>query len=485
MGSAEDEFTPLSQLKYGMDKCKVQGKTMQARVEPGDIERFEHKLVEGQVYALSDFHVDVQRDYYMSCSNEWTMYIRRQTVVTEIEGDIDSIPLYSFKKGNLVHVAPACAGSREGSDHFGSIVRSLSLHFCKRLFPGLEPMTSWSQGSSFTTAPRLPFSFEFVNFKDLRSRCGDNSLLTDVLGHVVGVGELQEVTKRSRVIEICNASIRDLRGKVLGVTLYGDIASGFAEDMAEKGKDASVVAVFAGMSVDSSSSVCSTTSSEYYLDLEIPEVQEFRANLRIQQANPVPKKTPAQKLAESWRTIEQLKKLDPEEYDEDTTFLCRVSLIDIDCSNGWCYLGCDTCQKSMYGAPRKYKCARCGPIKRPVQWYKLKAKVEDATGTMDLMIFCEVAEELVGVSAEELVDNIEEDDEWYALPDEIEDLLGSTHTFQVFDKYVNGSFAVRSIMDDASVPAPAAAASQCKEKADPEGSQKPSKRLRGDDDSIN
>ena len=35
----------------------------------------------------------------------------------------------------------------------GSFVRSLSLHFCKRLFPGLEPVTSWSQGSSFTTAP--------------------------------------------------------------------------------------------------------------------------------------------------------------------------------------------------------------------------------------------------------------------------------------------------------------------------------------------
>ena len=105
---------------------------------------------------------------------------------------------------------------------------------------------------------------------------------------------------------------------------------------------------------------------------------------------------------------------------------------------------------------------------------------------MDLMIFCEVAEELVGVSAEELVGNIEEDDEWYALPDEIEDLLGSTHTFQVFDKYVNGSFAVRSIMDDASVPPPAGAASDCKEEnADPEGSQKPNKRLRGDDDSIN
>jgi hypothetical protein len=35
-----------------------------------------------------------------------------------------------------VHVAPACTGSGEGSDHFGSYVCSLSLHFCKRLFPG-------------------------------------------------------------------------------------------------------------------------------------------------------------------------------------------------------------------------------------------------------------------------------------------------------------------------------------------------------------
>jgi hypothetical protein len=38
-----------------------------------------------------------------------------------------------------------------------SYVRSFSLHFCKRLFLGLEPMTSWSQGRSFTAAPGLPF----------------------------------------------------------------------------------------------------------------------------------------------------------------------------------------------------------------------------------------------------------------------------------------------------------------------------------------
>jgi hypothetical protein len=50
-------------------------------------------------------------------------------------------------------------GSEEGSDHFGFFVCSLSLHFCKRLFPGLQPTTSLSQGNNITTAPGLPFSF--------------------------------------------------------------------------------------------------------------------------------------------------------------------------------------------------------------------------------------------------------------------------------------------------------------------------------------
>jgi hypothetical protein len=43
-----------------------------------------------------------------------------------------------IRKGNPVHVTPAWAGS----DHFGSYIHNLS----NRLFSGLEPMTSWSEG---------------------------------------------------------------------------------------------------------------------------------------------------------------------------------------------------------------------------------------------------------------------------------------------------------------------------------------------------
>jgi hypothetical protein len=49
-----------------------------------------------------------------------------------------------LQKGSLVHIAPACVGSGERSDHFESYVHSRSLYFCKMLLPGLEHMTSWS-----------------------------------------------------------------------------------------------------------------------------------------------------------------------------------------------------------------------------------------------------------------------------------------------------------------------------------------------------
>jgi hypothetical protein len=57
-----------------------------------------------------------------------------------------------------VHVAPACAGPGKALTILGLMYTNLSLQFCKRLFPGLELMTSWSQGNSFTAAKLSYFS---------------------------------------------------------------------------------------------------------------------------------------------------------------------------------------------------------------------------------------------------------------------------------------------------------------------------------------
>ncbi|KAK4358881.1 hypothetical protein RND71_021110 [Anisodus tanguticus] len=57
---------------------------------------------------------------------------------------------------------PLCAGSAEGPDHkvLYNIVCRLTLHFCRRLFPRLEPMTFWSHGSNFTGYSKAPLQID-------------------------------------------------------------------------------------------------------------------------------------------------------------------------------------------------------------------------------------------------------------------------------------------------------------------------------------
>jgi hypothetical protein len=108
-----------------------------------------------------------------------------------------------------VDVAPACAGSKEGSNHFVSYVCSISLHFCKRLFLGLEPMTSWSQGNSFTAAPRLPLNNN-MKFERLFSIC-----LVQVINFYREINYIQRHSILMHIITILEASFlrRKRRGK--------------------------------------------------------------------------------------------------------------------------------------------------------------------------------------------------------------------------------------------------------------------------------
>ncbi|KAG5630776.1 hypothetical protein H5410_002493 [Solanum commersonii] len=56
--------------------------------------------------------------------------------------------------------APAMCRVQGRARPQGPIVRSLTLHFCQRLFLRLEPMTSWSHGSNFTNYSKAPLSLK-------------------------------------------------------------------------------------------------------------------------------------------------------------------------------------------------------------------------------------------------------------------------------------------------------------------------------------
>jgi hypothetical protein len=73
--------------------------------------------------------------------------------------------------------------------------------------------------------------------------------------------------------------------------------------------------------------------------------------------------------------------------------------------------------------------------------------VEDATGTMNLMIFDEDAEGLIRVAAEDLVDEIT-DENRRILPDAISDLISSTHAFEVAINHRSLGCVVKWVLND-------------------------------------
>ncbi|CAO2204677.1 unnamed protein product [Urochloa humidicola] len=349
---------PNSGEEYGLDSLLIddEGATMQARAYPHDMKRLKHLLIEGKVYDLSNFEVGRKMKCYMACRNDLMIYMGGHTVVDEINGDIgSSIPLHSF---------------------------------------------------------------EFVDFGDIPFRDKDNSLFTDVIGQIVSIEEEGHAWKwddTSRNITFRNLQLRDLRGRQLNIVLYGNLGRNFdAEQVIKQGQQVSIVAVFAGMLVQLYKgigfTVRSTTASKYYLDLGILEVQELRTSfadqhkpidrLPCQLQNPV---NPTE-LVKRRRTIEQLKSLNPHELHWRTIFLCTVTLKGINCTKDWWYEGCFHCGWPIIWDESKPLCIKgCPNNVSPVLLYKLDAVMEDTTGAMNIMIFGEQAQKLVGLSAEELV----------------------------------------------------------------------------------
>ncbi|KAI5004569.1 hypothetical protein ZWY2020_031812 [Hordeum vulgare] len=252
----------------------------------------------------------------MACRNPFMMNIGAQTVIDEIDGHVNVIPLHHF---------------------------------------------------------------DFVDFGDVPPSMGlNNSSLTDVIGQVVEVWPIQQVPKKLCALQFCSLWIEDFSGKELDVTLYGKLGHYFYAELASSKKSHSHRLIVHPHSQQASS------------------VDPTHESQSISQR--------ARELQSSWRIIKQLQSLNPFELPKDAKFVCTATLKEIDCTQGWYYLGCVHCRHSIGRDGSEFWCSQCDPAnkkrRRPYVWYKLNAVVVDDTGTMNLMTFAEEAEGLIGVAAE-------------------------------------------------------------------------------------
>ena len=156
---------------------------MQARVEPNDMKGLRDRLVEGNVYTLSSFIVGCRQRNFMVCRNDFMMRIGAKTVVEEIVGGVDSIPLHRFDFVDFGDVP-----CRDGNNSL--LTGNLSWN--------------WNFDESYTLAYPPRAYLKVFNMSDI-------NYFTDVMGQVAHVGGIQTVRKGLRNIPLREIEIWDLR----------------------------------------------------------------------------------------------------------------------------------------------------------------------------------------------------------------------------------------------------------------------------------
>ncbi|KAJ1278843.1 hypothetical protein BS78_04G110300 [Paspalum vaginatum] len=266
---------------------------------------------------------------------------------------------------------PACIGQKNFNNFLSSIVEGRS--YCiknfqvsdqERRFKAITVtytifFTSWTAieeipAEESTNLPR--HIFNFVDFEDLDHRARHGDGLVDIIGQLTVVHPLVHSSSLNGPSIRRELELRDLSGRYLSVTLWGEHATSFEDRFLIQtiGNDDTVVIIFVGMQVRiflESPSCRSNAATKWYINIDIPGVNAFRPGLqgRGSEAQILPgiANDGAGGLNEEHanrKTVLELLALNPHD-NNDVRFTCHATIREFDVTNGWWYKGCSICTK--------------------------------------------------------------------------------------------------------------------------------------------
>ncbi|WVZ62996.1 hypothetical protein U9M48_012679 [Paspalum notatum var. saurae] len=225
------------------------------------------------------------------------------------------------------------------------------------------------------------------------------------------------------------------------VTLWGEHATSFEDEFLIQtiGSDEPVVIMFTGMQVRLflvTLSCRSNAATKWYINIDIAEVNAFRASLqgRGSEVQILPGDADAEaggvdEENANRKTVSELLSLNPHD-SNDVRFTCHATIREIDVTNGWWYKGCGNCKKGLKSTPQGgFECVNC-VIDEPVviPCYKLNVAIEDSTGHAKIFMFGAVAEQVVRQTASSLLRKVLLTRSYFLLPSAL--LLGAAMCFK-------------------------------------------------------
>ncbi|KAG7589037.1 hypothetical protein ISN44_As07g013540 [Arabidopsis suecica] len=308
-----------------------------------------------------------------------------------------------------------------------------------------------------TAISRIPsiseeFYFDFANFPDILNVNGLNeNILIDVLGQVVSLGEMTTHDVNNKATKRFEFELRDTNDERLTCTLWGRFAERMW-DACQNGGNERVICLIRLAKIGSFKGERSISNAFDMSLLEInpnyPAVQDFVNNLpadvpvlTIQEV--MPKDIKIIKKKAYFQTFPR--KTISEVFEATEVGKCNVicTILKVDTDYAWYFFSCLKCSKTAYKIPKiENEIVKKG--KKPLFWcptckedtpkvlprYMLNLAVMDNTGNTMCKLFDKTAAEIIGVSAEDLLEgNWDEIKDPTNLPGPVKDLVGKTFQF--------------------------------------------------------
>ncbi|XP_062114545.1 uncharacterized protein LOC133825647 [Humulus lupulus] len=302
------------------------------------------------------------------------------------------------------------------------------------------------------------YKYYFATFKELEDKVDQIELLSDVIGVVTIVQDLEKSTLNSRITSCRNVTIKNVENKELQVTLWGHKTDLF-DDNVLKTLEGPVVTIFTSVLVKKSLGkprLSSTTSTLFFVNPNIPKVEDLKT--RFQEDVKTIKFLPSaittqsslnEEKKENRKTLVKLLEIRPKST-KDMRFTVKAVIVDICEKDGWYYMACPNCMPPVSQADVSWWCQKDSFInKSPLAWYKLNTIISNQTGKMRMMIYGRVAEYLIKEPCIQLVTNHVNQDK-RKFPQAIIDVIGKYKIFQIaFEtKAIDNVAICKKVFDD-------------------------------------
>uniref|UniRef100_A0A0D3BLK6 DUF223 domain-containing protein n=1 Tax=Brassica oleracea var. oleracea TaxID=109376 RepID=A0A0D3BLK6_BRAOL len=292
-----------------------------------------------------------------------------------------------------------------------------------------------------------------TSFTEIMNGSLDSNFLIDVIGQPIDIGDIQVVPVQGKETKKLEFTLTDTEDHQIACCLWGRFAEHmlYAYKVAQVNKNFLCLLRFAKINVYKGQVQITNAFDSSTIEINPPgfDVQDY---LQVLPKNELALTTGSHELAkhkgskrqpDKWSIYPERSILDIIMATDTENCILKGTIYAIDTGWAWFYFGCVKCHFKKVtditkrdGVPVKHLwyCDSCHQsVTNVAPPFKLHLLIKDDTGETKVMLLDTIAEPILGVSAEVLLDgSLEEVEDPEDLSDAINELIGKTFKFGVY-----------------------------------------------------